>query len=164
MMTKFLTGAAVAALLALAPATASAQQLYESVTGQQMNDILTEMGLRGTLGTDNVGDPMITGAIDGINYTLLFYSCNAAAPKQCLELQFHGEFSFNQPVTLEMINTYNTNNRFGQAFLDSAGRVNLDMSATLEGGVTRQHIIEVIHWWQNALTKFEGTLLNPTPQ
>ena len=54
-----------------------------------------------------------------------------------------------------MVNTYNTNNRFGQAYIDKDGRTSLDMSVTIQGGLTRQAIKENIDWWKVALTSFE---------
>lgn len=155
MIASITRAAAIAAALILTPAAASAQQIYESVTGDDLVEILTEVGYTAELGVDNVGEPMINGQIEGVAYTLFFYRCNDETPKQCLDLQFNSEFAFQKPVTLEMVNAYNTNNRFGQAYIDKDGRTSLDMSVTVQGGLTRQAIKENIDWWKVALTSFE---------
>ena len=156
---------AAAAVAAFAFAsTAQAADVMESVAGQDLVNIMQEVGYTATLGTDNQGDPMVQGTIQNVGYTLYFYRCDQSSPKKCLDLQFHAEFSFGQPATLDQVNAYNTNNRFGQAFIDAAGNVGLDMSSTVQGGVTRQNIKEVIDWWKTALTSFEQKLLHPEAQ
>lgn len=153
---KFLAVSAVAAIALLAGSGARAADNYTSVTGADMVQILHEVGYEGTLGKDNEGDPMITGRIQGYRYTLFFYRCNNHT--NCLDLQFHSEFTNDTNVNYAALNSYNRDNRFGQAFFQSDGQIGLDMSATLQGGVSRQHIKEVVDWWKVTLTGFPKKL------
>lgn len=155
-----LAGAFFAGALLVGTA-AQAQQMFDAATGQDVTAILQELGYSAQLGVDNEGDPMITGAIEGKGYMLYFYRCEEnSTPRRCLDLQFSASFPLPN-VTLEMVNTYNQNNRFGQAYINADGTVGVDMSVTLQGGVTRQNIKENIDWWKTALTSFEEKLMNP---
>lgn len=158
-----LASAAAVALLVSQPVlgTASAADaggMYRSVTGAQVVEILREVGFDASLGTDNEGDPMIEGRIEGQPYQIYFYRCNKNMdPRSCLDLQFHSTFAKGN-TGFDTLNKYNRDNRFGQAFFDKNGRIGLDMSATLEGGVSRQHIKEVIDWWKVTLNGFPEKL------
>lgn len=151
---KFLSVSAVALAALFAGSSAQAADM-SNVTGAQMLQILTEAGYSGTLEADNEGDPMIRGTIQGLKYTLFFYRCNKQQnPRSCLDLQFHSSFTNDANVNFSGLNAYNRDNRFGQAFFERSGEIGLDMSATLEGGVSRQHVKEVIDWWKVTLTGF----------
>ncbi len=151
------TGVALAALMA--GSSAQAADMYSSITGADMLQILQEVGFNGTLAKDNEGDPMITGRIEGYKYTLFFYRCNKQQnPESCLDLQFHSTFTNDTNVNYSALNAYNRDNRFGQAFFAQNGEIGLDMSATIQGGVTRQHIKEVVDWWKVTLTGFPKKL------
>ena len=155
---KFLSVCTVALTALFATSSAQAAD-YSTVTGSQMLQILTEAGYSGTLDQDNEGDPMIRGTIQGYKYTLFFYRCNkSATPRSCLDLQFHSTFTNDTNVNFSALNSYNRDNRFGQAFFERNGEIGLDMSATLQGGVSRQHIKEVIDWWKVTLNGFPEKL------
>jgi hypothetical protein len=152
---KFLSVSTVALIALLAGSGAQAADMYSSITGADMAQIMKEVGYDATLGKDNEGDPMITGRIESYNYTLCFYRCNKQQnPESCLDLQFHSSFTNDTNVNYAALNAYNRDNRFGQAFFAQNGEIGLDMSATIEGGVTRQHVKEVIDWWKVTLTGF----------
>lgn len=152
---KFLSVSSLALAAMLAAPAALAADRYDNITGADMLQILNEVGYEGTLATDNEGDPMITGSIQGFKYTVFFYRCNKQQhPESCLDLQFHSSFKNDTNANYAAVNSYNRDNRFGQAFFQENGEIGLDMSATLQGGVTRQHIKEIIDWWKVTLTAF----------
>jgi hypothetical protein len=155
---KFLSACTVVIAALFAGSSAQAAEI-NSITGADMLQILNEAGYQGTLERDNEGDPMIRVTIQNYKYTLFFYRCNKNQnPRSCLDLQFHSTFTNDTNVNFAALNAYNRDNRFGQAFFERSGEVGLDMSATLQGGVTRQHIKEVIDWWKVTLTGFPGKL------
>jgi hypothetical protein len=132
---------------------------YNAVTASDIAGILSEAGHQTTTGTDNDGDPMIRGTVQGFKYEVFFYRCNGAqGAKRCLDLQFHSTFTNDRNVGETDMNAYNRDNRFGQAYFTRSGEIGLDMSATLQGGVTRQHIKEVIDWWKVTLTGFPSKI------
>jgi hypothetical protein len=152
---KFLAVSTIALAALLSTGAAQAADRYDNITGQDMLQILNEVGYDANLGTDNEGDPMITGSIQGYKYTLFFYRCNKQQhPESCLDLQFHSSFKNDTNANYAAVNAYNRDNRFGQAFFQEDGQIGLDMSATLQGGVSRQHIKEIVDWWKVTLTNF----------
>lgn len=133
--------------------SASAGPVVERVTNTDLGTVLDQLGFTYELGTDRQGDPMIQGSISGQPIEIYFYRCDKnVTPRRCLDVQFHSVFSGG--VSPEQINNYNRDNRFGQAYFMTDGRVGLDMSATFQGGVARDHIKEVVDWWKVTVTNF----------
>ncbi len=136
------------------PATSGG--IMPSLSASDFVAILRELGLSGSTDTDGNGDPMVVGNMDGINYSVFFHRCNDE--KQCLDIRFNATFNFDKRVTLHMLNVFNSRAVFGQAYMARDGSVNIDMSATVQGGVDRQYVKEVIDWWRVTVTKFEENL------
>ncbi|HRE60024.1 MAG TPA: YbjN domain-containing protein [Micropepsaceae bacterium] len=173
-MTKHLCAGLVAFLAAAflmgAPvAPASAQAVNEtgisgpggqmpSISANDLVAILRELGLPGSTDTDGNGDPMVVGNIEGINYLVYFQRCNDQ--KQCFDIRFNASFNFDKRVTLHMMNVFNSRATFGQAYIARDGSVNIDMAATVQGGVSRQYVKEVIDWWKVTVTQFEQNLFS----
>lgn len=137
----------------------SADGSFSAATGSDIARVLSEAGYDAQAMRDNDGDPMIQGTIENLKFAIYFYRCNKQAqPEACMDLQFHSVFTNDANVGEEALNKYNRDNRFGQAFFMQNGDIGLDMSATLQGGVTRQHIKEVIDWWKVTLTGFTSKI------
>ena len=68
--------------------------------------------------------------------------------------------NFDKRVTLHMMNVFNSRATFGQAYIARDGSVNIDMAATVQGGVSRQYVKEVIDWWKVTVTQFEQNLFS----
>jgi TIR domain/Putative bacterial sensory transduction regulator len=133
--------------------------VYDAVSGADVASALTEAGFDAQIGKDSQGDPMITGAIQGYKYSIFFYRCRKSEdPERCFDLQFHAAFTNDINVGNEQLNAYNRDNRFGQAYLMQNGDIGLDMSATIQGGVARQHLKDVMRWWKVTLTAFPQKL------
>ena len=131
--------------------------VYPAVTGGDVASVLNEAGYDSTVSTDNEGDPMVRGTIGGYKFSIFFYRCNKqATPETCLDLQFHSSFTNDNNISDDKVNAYNRDNRFGQAYFMQNGDIGLDMSATLQGGVSREHIKQVIDWWKVTLTNFSS--------
>lgn len=136
--------------------TGAAEAVMQSISAGEFVAILSEGGLNASAEIDDNGDPMVSGNVDGINYSVFFHRCNA--DKQCLDMRFNANFNFDKRVTLHMMNVFNSRAVFGQAYIGRDGSVNIDMSATIQGGVTQQYVKEVIDWWRVTVTKFEENL------
>lgn len=177
-MTKHLRAAAAASvatslvavlLLAMPSAPAVAQAINEtgisgpagqlpSLSASDFVSILQELGYPGSTDVDGNGDPMVVGNMEGINFSVFFHRCNDQ--KQCLDVRFNATFNFDKRVTLHMLNVFNSRAVFGQAYIARDGSVNIDMAATVQGGVSRQYVKEVIDWWKVTVTKFEENLFS----
>jgi hypothetical protein len=147
------------ALAAAAAAAASFPAEAQMVRGQDPSSVvraLTATGRAAKLGTDGVGDPMITSALNGKGtpYQIFFYNCTAH--KACATVQFHSGYHLETPVTLETLNEWNRSQRFGRAYLDKVNDPILEMDVDLDdGGVVPLLFIDNIEFWESVLPKFE---------
>jgi hypothetical protein len=128
---------------------------YDAVTASDIAGILAEAGHQANVSSDTSGKPMIRGTVQNLKYDIFFYRCTG---QRCMDIQFHSTFTNDRNVNEEQMNAYNRDNRFGQAYFKTSGEIGLDMSATFQGGVTRQHIKEVIDWWKVTLTGFPNKI------
>lgn len=106
---------AAIALGALAATPAAAQSL---VDGSKVDDIVTLARGYGsaTLETQGNGNPRIAGNIKGVPYYVFFMNCDAGAA--CEDLNFYAGFADIKP-TMDALNAWNRDKRFGNAYLDS---------------------------------------------
>ncbi|HEX8574006.1 MAG TPA: YbjN domain-containing protein [Allosphingosinicella sp.] len=115
---------------------------------------LQKAGYAAKLGTDKVGDPMITSGVSGTTFQVFFYNCTDN--KQCATVQIHSGYDLKQPVDLQRINEWNRSQRFGRAYLDKEDDPILEMDIDLDdGGVSELLFIDNIEFWASVLGKFE---------
>jgi len=115
---------------------------------------LQQAGYAATLGTDKVGDPMITSGVSGTTFQIFFYNC--ADHKNCATVQFHSGYDLPTPVSLERINEWNRSQRFGRAFLDKDNDPILEMDLDLDdGGLSHLLFVDNTEFWASVLGKFE---------
>jgi hypothetical protein len=91
---------------------------------------------------DSRNDPMIVGRIDGVKYVILFYGCNKG--ENCDDIQFVAGWEGGK-VSLKDMNRWNSDKRYGKAFIDSEGDPRLIMSVNLD---------DSFNWWSKALKGF----------
>lgn len=149
----FLAVAAVAAVLAGAAPAGSGTM----VRGQDPESLVRAMqvaGFTAKLGTDKVGDPMITSAASGTTFQVYFYNCTKHL--ECATVQFHSGYDLKVPVTLEMINEWNRTKRFARAFLDKEQDPILEMDIDLDdGGLTPELFADNLEFWTTVLGEYE---------
>lgn len=96
------------------------------------------------LEAQNDGSPRISGSINGIGYQLFFMNCTDGA--NCEDLNFYAGFSDLKP-TVDSINDWNRNKRFGNAYLDSDLDAVIEFDVNLEFGVTRENLDAAFGLW-----------------
>lgn len=105
-----------------------------------------------TLETDSVGDPKISGRINGIIYKVDFYGCQNN--RNCTDLLFVASWRSDR-VTLEDVNAWNRDKRFGKAYLDSDDDPCLELAVNLDFGVSRKNMEDNFAWWQSIIGNFK---------
>jgi len=129
----------------------------QNVRGQDPSSVARALAATSRVakpGTDGVGDPMITGALNGTSYQIFFYNCTAH--KECATVQFHSGYHLDKPVSLETINEWNRSQRFGRAYLDKENDPVLEMDVDLDdGGVVPLLFIDNVEFWESVLPRFE---------
>lgn len=132
-----------AALAILAATPVLAEDLLD---GGGVEDIL---GLAKSYGDAELtkqqnGDPRISGNIDGIAYQVFFMNCTDNA--SCEDLNFYAGFRDIKP-TLDAINSWNRDKRFGNAYLDADLDAVIEYDVNLEYGVSRNNMDAAFGVW-----------------
>lgn len=144
----------VAALSTCVAMAASPPPLIEATNPQAILDVAKGYG-SATLETRD-GDPRIAGRISGIKYFVLFYGCKSSG--KCTDIQFSTGWT-GYKVTLEQVNGWNRDKRFGKAYLDNENDPRLEMEVNLDHGVTRNNLDDSFDWWRIALEEFSKKVL-----
>jgi hypothetical protein len=139
-------GLLLAALAALAPATASA----DGVTGPQVASLLERQGYPARLETDALGDPIIRTRMSGVDVSLLFYDC---AHERCHSLQFATGLHLDG-VAPEVINRFNRAYRYATAYLDDENDPFLRLDFDVRHAQPDAHILSQVDTWKNTLGVF----------
>lgn len=144
--------AAVAAFASYA--VPGAAQMVKAQDPQTLVRALQDAGYAAALGTDGVGDPMITSGVSGTNFRILFYNCTAN--RDCATVQFHQAYKVGTPIDLPKLNEWNSTKRFGRAYLDKDSDPVLAMDVDLDdGGVSAALFIDNVQFWASVLSQFE---------
>ena len=150
-MTLIILAAAAAAAAPPAPLMVRAQDPNSLVSALQ------DAGYSAKLGTDKVGDPLITSSVGGTTFQIFFYNCKEHT--NCATVQFHSGYDLKEAPSLELINEWNRTNRFGRAFLDKENDPILEMDIDLDdGGLSPDLFIDNLEFWAVVLGNFEGKI------
>ena len=143
-------GLALATSIA-APATA--EQILASNPKSVVNFFLSQ-NVPAQLTTDSVGDPLVEFRVDGDTGQVFFYDCTNNA--NCLALQFYSGYKLDAPVSLETINSWNTDRRFVRAYRtdDGAARIEMDI-ATSQSGISAADFGDLYSLWTESVGLFE---------
>ncbi len=104
------------------------------------------------LKVDSDGDPLIAARFNDTQYFIFFYGCEAG--QSCREVQFGAGWR-GTGMSMERVNAWNQETRFGKAYIDSIGDPVLEFTVNLYKGVSRANLNGTIEWWMLALTAFE---------
>lgn len=127
-------------LLILVPLMSIAAQdnLYTAISQDDMVLILSDMGFPAEI-TENNGNKFISLKISGFNVRIIFYSEQKENQYQTLMFISYytvEDMPFREKV--DLANSWNEEKLFGKAFVDSDEDFGIDMSVSLEGGITRE--------------------------
>ena len=147
MLKQLMLGAAFVA------ATAVSAQAQTIIDGSQVDEILNIARGYGsaTLEKQSNGDPRITGKVDGVTYQV--YLMNCTNNTNCEDLNFYAGFLDNKQ-TLDVINAWNRDKRFGKAYLDSDLDAVIEYDVNLEKGVTRENLDAAFNLWTLILEQY----------
>jgi putative sensory transduction regulator len=117
---------------------------------------LEQEGYRAKLAKDDEGDPIIESATGGSDFTITFDDCNERRLCESLTFSIAYRFEGTNDASLETINRWNANERFGQAYLDQKGNTALDMSVLMFEGMLPRKAFQVnFDKWESTLGEFE---------
>lgn len=146
--------------LALGAVAVAIPAQAEMVRGQDPASVVAAMkagGFAAELGTDTVGDPMITSSVDGTTFRVFFYNCTDNT--ECATVQFNAAYDFDEAPSFATINEFNKTQRFADAYLDKDNDPVLEMDVDLDdGGMSQALFIDNLQFWQSVLDKFETAI------
>lgn len=123
------------------------------VDGTKVDDIANVARGYGsvTMETASNGDPMISGKIEGVSYYLFLRNCTDNA--NCEDLNFYAGFLDNKP-TMDAINAWNRDKRFGKAYLDSDLDAVIEFDVNLEYGISQKNLDSTFAVWSLILEQY----------
>jgi hypothetical protein len=123
------------------------------VTVDEVAAALQAKGFKAEISKDSGGDPLIRSAADGSNFSIYFYSCDKA--ERCVAIQFSAGFDLAKGTTLEVVNSWNKDRRFGKAYLDADKDPYLEYDIDVEHGATTEALENVVDVWESVLPTFK---------
>ncbi|WP_432448730.1 YbjN domain-containing protein [Aliiroseovarius marinus] len=116
-----------------------------------------DLGAPAKLSKDKVGDPQIEIQYYGTKMVLFFYGCQDG--QNCNSLQFFSGYTADHELTLEGVNTWNSKQRYGRAYIADDGRKMLEYDIyTGQDGVSQTDFDEIFDAWTQVLKSFESAL------
>ncbi|TGP56862.1 YbjN domain-containing protein [bacterium M00.F.Ca.ET.230.01.1.1] len=91
--------------------------------------------------SDDNGDPMIAGRIEGVKYLIYFYGCEDHA--NCKSLQF--STGYTDPLSADQANAWNEKYRWVKAYAGDGSNFKMDVS--FAGGITRANLEQQFANW-----------------
>ena len=112
---------------------------------------LQAQGFKAVLGkSETTGNPKVTSAAAGYNYTMYFYGCEQAA--NCTSLNFAVTFDDDGTNSVDLANEWNKDKRFTAMAFDPADKsLTVSYDVTTVGGINQINFADVVDWWQTML-------------
>ena len=139
---------AIIALAAMFGLSAQPSQATNVVADlDQVAMVMKKAGYQAELGS-NLGERFLTAELDGYKFMVLPYGCDDAK-RNCKSLQFFIAFNPESSPSLEAINAYARENRWGRVYLDKDGDPALEFDLDLEkGGMSEDLFLDNVTYWE----------------
>lgn len=152
MIMKFAT--VLAGLAALALSGTAHAQMVRPQSPASVVKAMQDAGYRAELTKDDTGDPMIRSTSEGTTFAIFFYGCTENT--DCRTLQFYAGYSDPTNASLADMNKWNTENRFGRAYVTDEGGARVEMDVDLDdGGISALLFQDNLEFWVLTMSKFE---------
>ncbi|MFD2237352.1 YbjN domain-containing protein [Aureimonas populi] len=156
----FVPAAILAASLLAATASSQAQERIDGTDPQAIADLVRGYG---SARLDVAGDntPMIRGRIEGTSFVIYFYDCDDL-DANCNTVSFAAGWEVSG-LTVEQVNAWNRDKRFGRAYLDTEGEPVLEMDVNLKGSVSAENFEDTVDWWRVVMADFTSNVVKAAP-
>ncbi|WP_293576878.1 YbjN domain-containing protein [Phaeobacter sp.] len=144
----------VVAVLALALPTFAEAKDIVAKDPQTIAQFFDEEGVAYDVTTDDVGDPNISVNYYGNEFSIYFYGCTDNT--RCDAIQFFSGYQTDGSVRLSKINDWNTENRFGRAYVSDEGSARIELDVFLgNDGMSADDFAELLGIWSRLVQDFE---------
>ena len=150
-MIKFGFLAALGASLMTLATPLAAQNIVADL--DQIAGVLQSEGYQAKLVGEGEDRYIKTGR-SGYNFLILTYDCDDNGGS-CKSVQFYIAFATENKPTLEAMNTYASENRFGRIYLDADRDPVIEMDVDLEaGGMSKELFMDNLAYWEAIMVAF----------
>lgn len=142
------------AIASFAAAPAMAKNVVADV--DQISEVLKAAGYRAEIKEDGSGGGgrYVRSAAAGYNFLILPGGCDDSN-KNCKSVQFYVAFNPEKSPTLDAMNTYNKEHRWGRAYLDKDGDPAIEFDLDLEaGGMSAELFLDNVAYWEMAIGRY----------
>lgn len=140
-----------AALFSVASAPALATNIVADV--DHIAGVLERAGYAPELGT-NAGERSITAQANGYKFLVLPLGCDDSR-SNCRSVQFFISFNPQSSPSLEALNSYARDNRWGRVYLDKDGDPALEFDLDLErGGMSEELFLDNLAYWEATVDSY----------
>ena len=92
---------------------------------------------------------------DTYSFSIFFYGCTEGTMNDCKSVQFFSAFSPKTKPTLDALNAYARDNRWGRVYQDKDGDPVIEMDVDLEkGGMSEALFIDNLEYFEAVVGKF----------
>lgn len=146
----------ILALALIGAASGAMAQDLLTATPEPIAALMQSAGLQADIETDGSGDPMISSSASGAKYVVLFYGCTAG--KDCTSVQLNSCFDLTDGTTLDVVNKWNVDMRYGKASVDENLDPCLRMDIDLAAGTATDTFKSTLDIWSQILGQFITTI------
>lgn len=100
-----------------------------------------------------MGDPLVKSAMEGIEYSIIFYGCREN--KDCQFLNFTAGFDLRDGIPIARVNEWNRGKVFGKAYIEDENDPFVQMAVTTVGGLNQENFEDVVDWWRVIISTFK---------
>lgn len=134
------------------------EKMINKITPGEIASIMRHEGYVAKIEKDNENDPMISGKIDNVKFSVLFYNCAKTGPlaqRYCSDAEFVAAYTVDRAPPLTKLNEWNSGQAFGIAYLFKDGGVGLKMPVDLAGTLSNSFMLSSLEWWRSILGEFD---------
>ncbi len=154
-MVKGMSFALAGALLAISATAAQAQSSGVIAAANPAGIVrqLKAAGFGAELEKDRDGNPLIRSSVGEVNFDVYFYDCTKGTA--CGSFQFTSGWTKPTHASLSDLNQWNRENRFGRAYLSTAGSAYVEYDInTAKGGMSVDQFADELDLWVTVLDSF----------
>lgn len=92
---------------------------------------------------------------ESYEFSVFFYGCDANTTRNCKSVQLYAGFSPKTKPTLEALNAYASDNRWGRVYRDDDGDPVVEMDIDLEkGGMSEALFLDNLEYFEAVMDRF----------
>lgn len=115
---------------------------------------LQSAGYKAELTKDDSGDPLVSSASSGTEFSVYFFGCEKG--RDCTSVQFYAGYKTDKPLPFELINEWNASKRFAKVYISKTGGGRIELDVNLDpGGISRALFVDTLDVWVRAMAAFE---------